>query len=145
MGMKKRFYLVLLFSLFSVFLYAQGEDTSSIENKDSVYRYQGINPALNINYNLDLFIPFKFSPFNSNKLIEGDKSTLWLRTEIALSYFSQRGPENSEGNSHLLLPFYNQYLEESKFNPIKYILGIAQLSATGYLAYRHIKKYGFWK
>lgn len=145
MGMKKRFYLVLLFSLFSVFLYAQGEDTSSIENKDSVYRFQGINPALNINYNLDLVVPFRFSQLNSNKLMEGDKATLWLRTEMALSYLSQHGSKNSEGNNHLLLPFYNHYLEESKFNPIKYILGMAQLTAAGYLAYRHIKKYGFWK
>jgi hypothetical protein len=48
-------------------------------------------------------------------------------------------------NTHLMLPFYKQYLENSKFNPIRYVLGIAQTAAVGYMAYRHIKKYGFFK
>jgi hypothetical protein len=28
---------------------------------------------------------------------------------------------------------------------VRYVLGMAQAGAVGYMAYRHIKKYGFWK
>jgi len=142
--MKNAVQIAIFSFLFSVTVNAQIEDTSSIGNKDSVGRHQGINPNLKINYSFDFEFPFKYLS-QSNKLIAGDKSTLWLRTEMAISYFSQYGSGNFGENNHLLLPFYNQYLENSKFDPIKYVLGIAQISAAGYLAYRHIKKYGFRK
>lgn len=75
--------------------------------------------------------------------LDEDKSTLQLRTEMIISQ-SLRNNFNSEGNDlYFLSPLYEKYLEESKFNPVRYVLGMAQLGAVGYLAYRHIKKYGF--
>ena len=141
--MGKIFYIVIFVLIFSVIINAQVEDSSSIESKDSVNRHLGIGPILKIHFNLDF--PFLYSPFQSNKLIEGDKNTLWLRTEMALSYFSNYNSGNASPGNDLLSPLYEQYLEKSKFNPIKYVLGMAQLTAVGYLAYRHIKKYGFLK
>ncbi len=48
----------------------------------------------------------------------------------------------SRTEPHLLSNYQQFYMENSAFNTVKYILGLAQLSAAGYLAYRHIKKYG---
>ena len=45
----------------------------------------------------------------------------------------------------MTFPLYQKYLEDSKFNPFKYALGMMQVGAVGYLAYKHIKKYGFLK
>ena len=143
--MGKIFYIVIFVLIFSVIINAQVEDSLSIESKDSVNHHLGISPLLKIKYNMELNLPFLYSPFLSNKLIEGDKNTLWLRTEMALSYFSNYNSGNASPSNDLMSPLYEQYLEKSKLNPIKYVLGMAQLTAVGYLAYRHIKKYGFLK
>lgn len=75
--------------------------------------------------------------------LDEDKATIRLRTEMIIRQTSQSRFYPAEENLYFLSPLYNQYIEDSKFNPVKYVLGIAQLSAVGYLAYRHIKKYGF--
>ena len=131
--------------IFSVIINAQVENLLSIESEDSVNRHGEINPILKIKHNLNLDFPFMYSPFKSNKLIEGDKNTLWLRTEMALSYFPNYSSGNANHSDNLMFPLYEQYLEKSKSNPINYVLGMAQLTAVGYLAYRHIRKYGFLK
>lgn len=46
---------------------------------------------------------------------------------------------------NILAPLYNSYMENQKFNMVRTILGMTQTAAVGYLAYRHIKKYGFFK
>jgi hypothetical protein len=73
-----------------------------------------------------------------------DSSTIWLRTELALNYSSFQG-SGMETDYHFTSPLYQPYQEDSKFNMVRYVLGMAQLTAVGYLAYRHIKKYGFLK
>lgn len=73
---------------------------------------------------------------------DNDKNTIQLRTEMLIRQ-STKNNFNEESNYYFLSPLYNKYIEESKFNPVRYVLGMAQLSAVGYLAYKHIKKYGF--
>lgn len=75
--------------------------------------------------------------------LDEDKSTIQLRTEMIIRQSVRNNYYTSYSNFYFLSPLYNKHIEESKFNPVKYVLGIAQLSAVGYLAYRHIKKYGF--
>jgi len=45
----------------------------------------------------------------------------------------------------MTLPLYQKYREDSKFNPFRYALGMVQTGAVGYLAYKHLKKYGFFR
>jgi hypothetical protein len=137
--------IFIVFSFCSGMLFAQQQDLNSTLQTDSVYRYLGINPVLNIDREtFELFTPYDFTLSTSDQLAEGDSSTLWLRTEFALSSHQNFG-EDGKTNNHLLLPFYKQYIENSKFDPVKYALAIAQTAAVGYMAYRHIKKYGFFK
>ncbi len=113
------------------------KDSLGAKNK-SIYAIQ------NIQYLFEEFDLYR-ETYHSNFLIpfDEDKSTLQLRTEMIISQ-SLRNDFNSEKNDfYFLSPLYDKYLEESKFNPVRYILGMAQLGAVGYLAYRHIKKYGF--
>lgn len=72
-----------------------------------------------------------------------DPNTLQLRTEMIIKQSAKNNFNAEDDNFYFLSPLYNKYLEDSKFNPVRYVLGLAQLSAAGYLAYRHIKKYGF--
>jgi hypothetical protein len=141
--------LLLILSVFIIspnFLLAQSEDIIAPTLPDTVLRYQGINPYMNYYYDdFEFYFPFNFTVSRSEQMIEGDLSTLQLRTELALSYPSAFNTRPIEVSDHLMLPYYQQYLENSKINPIRYVLGLAQTAAVGYMAYRHIKKYGFWK
>ena len=144
MTILKQILITLL--LLTCIINAQQGDVNDPELKDSVYRYQGINPHLNLNDNsFDFIIPYDFSLSNSNQLAEGDLATLWLRTEFALSHFSNPTFGADINEDHMMMPLYKQYLENSKIDPIRYVLGIAQMATVGYMAYTHIKKYGFFK
>jgi hypothetical protein len=142
----KLFFIITIFILLPGYIFAQSEDTIVPSVADTVYRYQGINPIMNYYYHdYDLYIPFDFSIAESEQLPEGNISNLQLRTELALSYPTTFSIGSTDELNHLMLPFYKQYLENSKIDPIRYILGMAQAAAVGYMAYRHIKKYGFRK
>jgi hypothetical protein len=113
--------------------------------KDSVLRFQGVNPTLHLNYKFHDLILYVNPDFLPNNLPPHDNpSTIWLRTELALSS-SLMFQEKTGADRHYTSILYQQYLEDSKFDPVRYVLGMAQLGAVGYLAYKHIKKYGFWK
>ncbi len=75
--------------------------------------------------------------------INKDPNTQWLWTKAVLSNSYQSFNESGVDFKNMLAPQYEEFKENSKFNPIRYVLGMAQLSAVGYLAYKHIKKYGF--
>jgi hypothetical protein len=138
--------IITIFILLPGYIFAQSEDIIVPSVADTVFRYQGINPIMNYHFDdYDLYLPFDFSIAESEQLPEGDISNLRLRTELALSYPTAFSTGSADELNHLMLPFYNQYLENSKIDPIRYILGMAQAAAVGYMAYRHIKKYGFWK
>ena len=144
--MTKLLSTITIFILLPGHIFAQSEDIIVPSVADTVYRYQGINPIMNYYYDdYDLYLPFDFSIAESEQLPEGNISNLQLRTELALSYPTAFNTGSADELNHLMLPFYNQYLENSKVDPIRYILGMAQAAAVGYMAYRHIKKYGFWK
>jgi len=131
--------------ILSKLLVAQTEGEALLVPKDSIFRYQGINPTLNLNYKFDDLIHYNNFDFFPNNLPPHDNpSTIWLRTELALSS-SLLVQEKTGTDQHFTSVLYQQYLEDSKFDPVRYVLGMAQLGAVGYLAYKHIKKYGFWK
>ncbi len=142
----KLFFIIIIFILLPGYIFAQSEDIIVPSVADTAFRYQGINPIMNYHFDdYDLYLPFDFSIAESEQLPEGDISNLQLRTELALSYPTAFSTSSTDELNHLMLPFYKQYLENSKIDPIRYILGMAQAAAVGYMAYRHIKKYGFWK
>lgn len=84
----------------------------------------------------------EFKDMKTSIPIDVDPKTVWLRTSLVISTSDKM---NQKFSPHFLSPLQKQYLEDSKFDPIKSILGMAQVGAVGYLAYKHIKKYGFLK
>lgn len=138
-------YIIATWIISSKLLVAQVESKTLSAPKDSIFRYQGIIPTLNLDYKFDDLIHYNDDDFHSNnQLLYGDPSTIWLRTELILSS-TMSFDEKTRAEHHYTSILYQQYLEDSKFDPVRYVLGMAQLTAVGYLAYRHIKKYGFWK
>jgi hypothetical protein len=136
-------YLIrILFFLFilSLSCYAQIEKQDSEEiEKSHIYVME------NIPLRFDEFeLYLKLNSIDTKIPINNDQNTIWLWTSIAISNTGLESYNNgSYGNISKFL--YMKYLEASKFNPVRYVLGMAQLGAAGYLAYKHIKKYGFLK
>ena len=84
--------------------------------------------------------------FMKNKVTpDGDPGTIWLWTSASISNSNFAQSSSDQNIDDALSPFHRLYLEQSKFNPVRYFLGMAQTTAAGYLAYKAIKKYGFWK
>lgn len=106
-------------------------------------------------YNLsgeNLFIPgdnnFRFAPQNlfQNLSLPGlqDSSTIWLRTKIAMMNSASGFDDKPVNVSDMLHPYLNFYIESKNISLFRRVLGMAQLGAAGYLAYKHIKKYGLF-
>lgn len=130
--------------LFASISFAQVEETSLSQLSDSTIRFQGIVPPIEFQYNIDEIFSKPIAPYIPEDILFDDNpSTVWLRTELLISNSSQ--PGNGEVNTFFTAPLYQQYLRDSEFDMVRYVLGAVQAGAVGYMAYRHIKKYGFWK
>ncbi|HSR17009.1 MAG TPA: hypothetical protein VLM39_02860 [Ignavibacteriaceae bacterium] len=132
--------IIFFLSVLSVSSYSQTEKTDSVKINFLLFPSEGV---------LSKFDEFDFySQLNSMRMnvpLNYDTNTVWLWTLFALSKpeFGKKEFGKTPGNISQFL--YDDYIQESKFNPVKYVLGMAQVGAVGYLAYRHIKKYGFLK
>ena len=130
--------LILFISSLSVYSQVEKKDLSSIKKSS-------FNTSENIPFNFDKFDLYRKLYFDNSAIpVNIDSNTVWLWTSIAISN-SNNASLQINGNGSVSKILYQQYLEESKFNPVRYILGMAQIGAASYLAYRHIKKYGFAK
>lgn len=143
--MKKYFsYLILLTFLLISHLGFSQQEKKPLNNADSLYRFQGIIPPVEYQYDLNqFFIEPLFNEIPDEVLFEDNPSNVWLRTELLISNNSQSG--FGEINTFFTAPLYQQYLRDSEFDMVRYVLGTIQTGAVAYMAYRHVKKYGFWK
>jgi hypothetical protein len=135
--------LSFLFFLAFVSFAQQTDNIIIISANDSLKIKIKANPLIDIQIKFDEFeLQRELKNMKMNVPIDGDPNTVWLRTSLALSNTENPGNEFSP---HFLSPLEKQYLENSKFDPVRYALGMVQAGAVGYLAYKHIKKYGFLK
>jgi hypothetical protein len=141
--MQRKLKTILLLLILTLPSFSQEEPVVIKIVPDSVVRFDGLIKPFMINDHKDeWFLPFSsILDYNSQPY---DNSTIWMRTRLAILNSGTPYDEN-EIQEHFLLPLYTKHLEDSKFDPVRYALGMAQLSAVSYLAYRHIKKYGFLK
>lgn len=136
----KIFFSLLILSSIAI---AQQEEINTKVSNDTSKKIIKINPLSDSLIRYDEFdFYLENNNLKMNLLLDKDPSTIWLKTSILVSKINSPLKENS---GDLLSPLYIQHLENSKFNPIRYVLGMAQISAVGYLAYKHIKKYGLFK
>jgi len=137
--------VIILFLTVTINSYAQNQENHFIIKPDSTYRFQGIVPPVEFQYNFnEIFSKPLLTELPDEVVFDKNPSTMWLRTELLISNKSE-GFTSNEINTHFTSPLYQQYLKDSEFNMFRYILGAARASAVAYMAYRHIKKYGFWK
>jgi hypothetical protein len=141
--------LIAIFSLAILSLYtkvfAQNGNEIFFPPPDTVYRYQGIIPPLEFQYDLNEIYSQPITiQLPDDVLFDENPSTVWLRTELLVSNHSLLFNEK-EISTHFTSSLYQKHLQDAEFDMVSYVLGMAQLSAVADLAYRHIKKHGFWK
>ena len=78
----------------------------------------------------------------STKFDTTQNGSIWLRTRLAVTNSIQQN--SFESPSYLLQPYYNFYMESKGISLFRRVLGMAQLGAVGYIAYKHLKKYGLF-
>ena len=135
--------IIILFILFIVSIYSQ-ENSNKLQKNDSTKTFN-TNPLLNLSYKFDEF-DFYRSLTKPILNLNVDSSTALLSLKTAAEMLTNSSPNNENptpGYLHSIL--YQEYLEKSKFNPIRTALGLIQTGAVGYLTYQHIKKWGFLK
>ncbi|HOI29339.1 MAG TPA: hypothetical protein PLZ15_06200 [Melioribacteraceae bacterium] len=127
------FFLVLLTSFSS----AQSERLKGLrlEIPVEIFEY-GFN---------DLYFPGNPDRFFLLSAMKEDSTTIWIRTRLQLTGFANQTSDNTNLQSNILNPLYTKYAESQNMRFIKSILGSVSVGATAYLAYKHLKKYGFLK
>ena len=136
--MRKVIFTTLSIIILSFTCSAQEEKTDTVKLKSGI-----VNSLENMRLRFEEFDFYRDKYQNIQIQTNKDTNTLQLWTEMIIKSVSGKRPDSNGVDFYFLSPLYNKYLEESKFNPVKYVLGMAQLSAVGYLAYKNIKKYGF--
>lgn len=133
---KKSFLLVLVLSLSS---YSQ-EKIILNTSKNSFFHY-GQN-EFNLN---DVFLFQRLDRIKSNEFFLFDSSTVWLQTKYLIDNINE-GSTNFENYSEIMTsPLLAKYYESQNYASLKTVLQSVQIGAVGYLAYLHLKKYGFLK
>ena len=130
--------------IYNFILFAQEPDSiKTTFTNDSLKTKIASSPLTQIQIKFDEFeLHREFKDMKTSIPIDGDPQTIWLRTSLSISNSDDTYQNFSP---YFLSPLERQYLEESKFDPVRYALGMVQAGAVGYLAYKHIKKYGFFK
>ena len=134
--------------LFTIFLSAAGLSQNTVKDnnptKDSLSTFRGLNLEINIPYKNE------FSSFQSDYLFDKaisnlniDSTSIWLATKTIFNQPVYFGFSSQNPSVDMLKPLRIQFESERKLSTLRYVLGMAQAGAVGYLLYRHIKKYGF--
>ncbi len=126
--------------LLSSFIYAQEE------NRKSVVGTNSFESLLKLQTKFDEFEIYRELNYMRLELqANDDKNTIWMWTKLSITNSGSHEYHPGETPGSMIEPLHEQFIENSKFNPVRYVLGMAQTAAVGYLAYQHIKKYGFFK
>lgn len=86
---------------------------------------------------------YDYLKFNPNLL--KDTASIWIQTRMQLSNMMNQDDNKNNLQTNILDPLSQKYSSLQSMKTLKYILGTVQVSAVGYLAYLHLKKYGFLK
>jgi hypothetical protein len=137
--MRRLFSIVFLLLIISFAVIAQNKDSEmdSTATKLNLKRYY--------EYMQELSWPSIVRPENfldPAKFDTTQNGSIWLRTRLAVTNSIEQ--YNFESSSSIMQPYYNFYMEGKGISLFRRVLGMAQLGAVGYLAYKHLKKYGLF-
>jgi hypothetical protein len=127
--------------LLPVVLFAQTSKTDTTRVNEIPMSFSTFfNPLSHLQ---DPFILDQFESLEMKTDLLNDSSSIWMKTRLQLAYMNSAN--YSDAKTNILNPLYKQYIASQDLKLLKQILGAVQIGAVGYLAYLHLKKYGFLK
>lgn len=132
-------YLILLLLFFS----HAAAQTTAISDTTKAFKLEIPKEVLDYQLNQMFFSNEMYSLPLYTAFID-DTSSVWIRTRMQLGSFHEQNSSNQLQFS-ILNPLYQNYAKSQSMKTWKMILGSVQAGAVGYLAYKHLKKYGFLK
>jgi predicted neuraminidase len=144
--MKTTIFSLILLIVFSVQHFPQNNN-QNVEStvKDSLKLKRGFASFF------DSYIEdqMKFDEFTRHSIFNNpmiyDSSSAWLAAKLYISNSAESDPIKNNFTANVLNPLKQQFAESQNLKELKAILGAVQLGAVGFLAYKHIKEYGFLK
>lgn len=131
---------IFIFLILTIVEAYSQNDTNSLPGTGSIKVYN--NSLENILFQLDEFDFYRYlTELKRDFIVNEETAKLWLEAALNLSNKSSFSKEGNLKPGYLHSSLYDQYLEDSKFNPLRTALGMIQAGAAGYLAYRHIRKW----
>lgn len=134
--------------IFFISLFIISAFTALAQNKDS--EKDSVTTKSYLNGEIE-YLRYKSAPsfVLPKNILTPDKfdttaGSIRLRTRMALMYSANAYGNEPSIPDNILQPYYNYYMESKNISLFRRVLGIAQLGAVGYLAYKHIKKYGLF-
>ena len=77
-----------------------------------------------------------------------DSSTIMMRTRMQLAglfKMNEDDPIKSGLKTNILNPLQQEFLSTQSMKEFKYVLNMVEMGGAAYLAYEHLRKYGFLK
>ncbi len=137
--------IIILFTIsLSTVVLPQNSVKDNNSTKDSISTFRGLNLEINIPYKNE-FNSFQSAYLFNNAVsnLDIDSTSIWLATKTFFNQQVYYGFSSETHSGDMLQPLRLYYESEKKLSTLRYVLGMAQTGAAGYLLYRHIKKYGF--
>ncbi len=132
---------VLLFLFITSAIYSQNKDAA-----DSLkwLRFDLPEEILNYQFNQLLFEDHinTTSLFTNNV---NDTNSVWIRTRMQLGAFHADNRAEQIWKANILNPLQDKFTKSEQMKFWNTVLASVQVGAVGYLAYKHLKKYGFLK
>lgn len=122
----------------NIFAQNKNNEKDSVATKsylDGDIEYLKFEPSPSFVLPENLMLPNKF---------DAPANLVRMKTRLLLIYGTHLFENDTDVPDNILQPYYNYYLESKSISLLRRVLGIAQLGAVGYLAYKHIKKYGLF-
>lgn len=132
--------------IFTLFILLSSLTYSQQNKSDSVQEIYSFDSLLRLQTKFEQFDIYRELNYMRMDLpVNTDTNTIWMWTKLSITNTGTTDFYAGETPLSMIEPLHQQYIENSKLNPVRYVLGMAQTAAVGYLAYQHIKKYGLFK
>lgn len=74
-----------------------------------------------------------------------DSNSVWIQTRMMLNTFKSDNQADEIWKANILNPLQDKFIKSKQMKFWNTVLATVQVGAVGYLAYKHLKKYGFLK
>ena len=140
--MKRAVFSLIMLLAFTVSILSQSKVDTLTKTETPLSFSSYFNPYNNLS---ETYFFNELNNLRINSYSIDDSSSIWMRTRMQLTGMFDHDNTDRSMQSDILNALSKQYSASQSLKTLRSILGAVQVGAVGYLAYQHLKKYGFLK